>query len=47
MGISAFFSWWRDELAGMLPDAWRRRFERAPKACTPSTSQRIMLQTLI
>jgi general secretion pathway protein L len=28
MGIGAFFSWWRDELAGMLPDAWRRRFER-------------------
>ena len=28
MGISAFFVWWRSELAGMLPDAWRRRFER-------------------
>jgi len=28
MGIGAFFSWWRDELAGMLPYAWRRRFER-------------------
>ncbi len=28
MGIGEFFSWWRAELAGMLPDAWRRRFER-------------------
>ena len=28
MGIGELFSWWRDELAGMLPDAWRRRFER-------------------
>ena len=28
MGIGEFFSWWRDELAGMLPQTWRRRFER-------------------
>jgi general secretion pathway protein L len=28
MGIGEFFSWWRAELAGMLPDAWQRRFER-------------------
>ena len=28
MGIGELFSWWLDELAGMLPDAWRRRFER-------------------
>jgi general secretion pathway protein L len=28
MGVGEFFSWWRDELAGMLPDAWRRRLER-------------------
>ncbi len=28
MGIGEFFSWWRDELAGMLSDTWRRRFER-------------------
>ena len=27
MGIGEFFSWWRAELAGMMPDAWRRRFE--------------------
>ena len=28
MGIGEFFRWWRSELAGMLPDAWRNRFER-------------------
>ena len=28
MGIGEFFGWWRTELAGMLPDAWRRSFER-------------------
>ncbi len=28
MGVSEFFTWWRSELTGMLPDAWRRHFER-------------------
>jgi general secretion pathway protein L len=28
VGVSEFFRWWRSELAGMLPQAWRRRFER-------------------
>ncbi len=28
MGVSEFFRWWRSELTGMLPRAWRRRFER-------------------
>ena len=28
MGMAGYVSWWRDELAGMLPDTWRRRFER-------------------
>ncbi|TFH50537.1 MAG: hypothetical protein E4H01_02130 [Lysobacterales bacterium] len=28
MSIAEFFRWWRAELAGMLPDSWRRRFER-------------------
>ena len=28
MGVGEFFRWWRSELAGMLPDGWRRRFER-------------------
>ncbi len=27
--MGEFFRWWRTELAGLLPDAWRRRFERA------------------
>jgi len=27
VGIGEFFGWWRSELSGMLPDAWRRRFE--------------------
>jgi len=26
--IGEFVRWWRAELAGMLPDSWRRRFER-------------------
>jgi general secretion pathway protein L len=25
--VATFFGWWRAELFGMLPDAWRRRFE--------------------
>lgn len=28
MGVREFFSWWRSELAGMLPNALRSRFER-------------------
>jgi general secretion pathway protein L len=28
VGIGEFFTWWRGELAGMLPDTWRRRLER-------------------
>ena len=28
LSIGEFFRWWRAELAGMLPDSWRRRFER-------------------
>ena len=28
MNVGEFFRWWRSELAGMLPDGWRRRFER-------------------
>ena len=28
MDIGEFFGWWRTELTGMLPDGWRRRFER-------------------
>ena len=28
MGIGDFFRWWRSELAGMLPDGLRQRFER-------------------
>jgi general secretion pathway protein L len=28
VGIGEFFRWWRSELTGMLPDSWRRRFER-------------------
>jgi len=28
VGIGAFFRWWCSELAGMLPDGLRRRFER-------------------
>ncbi len=28
MGVREFFRWWRAELTGLLPQAWRRRFER-------------------
>ena len=28
MGVSEFFHWWRSELIGMLPQTWRRHFER-------------------
>jgi general secretion pathway protein L len=28
MRVGEFFEWWRAELAGMLPDAWRRRWAR-------------------
>lgn len=28
MGIGEFFDWWRAELAGMLPEGWRRRFAK-------------------
>ena len=28
MGVGEFLRWWWSELAGMLPDGWRRRFER-------------------